>query len=104
MTQQTYLVSKSQPQLGARVVNGVVAMLVNAATGPKAITNAALAANANFNTDIFPSNYFDTSVAVSANAGVPAAGNGSANGDAYILPEPNSAPVYVDHAAYTPVV
>lgn len=119
MAQFTFLVYKSQPQIGARNVNGVISALVNSATGPKALTNAALAANAAFasfaNTDdseadfrdnnsvLFPSNYFDTAVAVSASAGVPASGNGSVNGDAYIFQEPNTAPQYVDHSAYTPV-
>jgi len=119
MAQFTFLVYKSQPQLGARQVNGVVSCLVNASSQSNAKLNAALACNAAFatfaNTDdsekeffdagsvLFPSTYFDTAVAVSASAGVPASGNGSVAGDAYVMPEPNTPPVYVDHSAYTPV-
>jgi len=120
MAQFTFLVSVSQPQLGARLINGVVACLVNASSASNAKTNAALACNAAFanefpQTDdtekeffdagsvLFPATYFDTAVAVSASAGVPASGNGSVAGDAYVIPEPAVAPVYVDHTKYTPV-
>lgn len=119
MVQTMYLVSVSQPQTGAKLVNGVVAVIVNASSVASAKSNAALACNAAFGTfantsdsaseffqgqDNFKDAYFDTAVAISAGAGVPAAGNGSVNGDAYVIPEPATAPVYVDHSAYTPVV
>jgi hypothetical protein len=113
MAQLTYLVYKAQPQLGAQIFNGVVAALVNASSAANAKVNAALAANAGLvpseaqseavqALDVYQSTYFDTAVAVSASAGVPASGSGSVNGDAYVFVE-RSAPVYVDHAAYTPV-
>ena len=118
MTQTMYLVSKSAPQLGARVVNGVIKVIVNATSQADALLNAALAANAAFkpttSTDdsesdfyqaevLFSPTYFDTAVAISAAGGEPASGNGSVQGDAYVFPEPATPYVYVDHSAYTPV-
>lgn len=118
MTQSMYLVYKQYPQLGARVVNGVCAVLTNASTSALAKTNAALACNAfysqgatnsadvdadNFQgNDNFNAAYFDSFVVVSSAGGVPGSGNGSANGDSYIFPGPNVAPQYADHTIYTP--
>ncbi len=118
MTQTMYLVSVSQPQLGARLVNGVTAVVVNASSTANAKLNAALAAAAaskpTDNADDtaaevyqgspnFPSTYFDTAVAVSAAAGFPASGDGSVAGDAWVFQGPANPPTYVDHTAYTPV-
>ncbi len=117
MTQTMFLVTKSAPQLGTTLINGVHTVLINGSTMASAIANAVLACNAAFkpatNTDdsesefydansLFPAKYFDTAVAVSAVGGFPASGNGSVNGDAYVFPEPATPDVYVDHSAYTP--
>lgn len=113
MTQSMYLVTVSQPQIGARLVNDVTAVLVNASGTSNAKLNAALAANAAFQStagaevkglqDSFPSTYFDTAVIVSSSGGVPGSGNGSAAGDAFVHAGPAQAPQYVDHTVYTPV-
>lgn len=124
MTQTMYLVSIANPQLGKTLLNGVVAVLTNATSSAIAITNAALACNAAFNpvtenaaenasdsadsgtefyqgTDVFGPKYFDTAVAVSAGGGQPGSGNGSAEGDAWVIFE-RSPVQYVDHSAYSP--
>ena len=126
MTQSMYLVSVSHPQIGARILNGVTAVLVNASGTTNATANALLAAaaaanpafenladNANDSADTdsefyqsalaFPANYFDTAVIASSSGGVPGSGNGSVAGDAYIFGGPNVPPKYVDHTKYTPV-
>lgn len=117
MTQNVYLVYKSQPQIGARVVDGIVTALVNSDSSANAIKNAALAANQykvpTTDTDdsekdffdaasvLFPATYFDTAVIASATP--PASGNLSANGDCYVVPAPNAVPVFVSGSSYTPV-
>jgi hypothetical protein len=118
MTQTMYLVSTSQPQIGAQLINGCTAVVINASSTGNAKLNAALALQASTKpttntddteTDAYqfapnvPSTYFDTAVAVSAAAGFPASGNGSVEGDAWVFIGPAAAPVYVDHSTYTPV-
>lgn len=115
MTQQTYLVYKSQPQLGAQLFNGVVVVVINSDTSSNAIINAALACNAGLvptehqseaenpvPLDVYSATYFDTAVVASSNGGVPGSGNLSANGDAYVMQE-RAAPQFVAGSSYSPV-
>ena len=124
MTQDMYLVSIAYPQTGKTLINGVVAVVTNATSSAVAIANAALACNAAFNpvalnaaenandsddseadfyqgTDVFGSKYFDTAVKISADAGEPGSGNGSVEGDAWVIFE-RAPVVYVGHASYSP--
>lgn len=126
MTQAIYMVSRSQPQLGARVVDAVLVVLVNADSSANAILNAALAANqakqvlvnsqgSNYTADMqtlytsnsfsdeYPSNYFDTAQELSVQSGSPSNGL-NANGDAYVVYEGvRGAPLLVPGSSYSPV-
>lgn len=126
MTQYIYMVSRSQPQVGARIVDAVLVVLVNADSSANALINAALAANqakqvlvtsqnsdytsdmetlytSNGYSDEYPANYFDTAQELSVQSGSPSGGL-NANGDAYVTYEGvRGAPVLVPGSSYTPV-
>lgn len=111
MTNSVFLCYASNAQLGKNLVNGVVCVLVNAATSADALLNAALAANVAFKVtenqseangglpDVFGPKYFDTAAGAGAVAG---SGNMSADGDAYVMPE-RANPIFVAGSGYTPV-
>lgn len=115
MTQQTYLVYVSQPQLGAQLKNGVVAVVINSDSVANAKINAALACNAGLvptenqseaenspALDVYSSTYFDTAVLTSLAGNPPGSGDLSANGDAYVMQE-RAAPQFVAGSSYSPV-
>ena len=113
MTAGMYLVTKTYPQYGTLLVNGVTAVLINSASSADAKLNAIAACNQAFQytegeseannipQDAFGPDYFNSNDVVVPAGTPPGSGNLFVDGDAYIFAGPATAPIFVPGSSYS---